>query len=188
MDMNSCETPSHSRPALSLNAKAPPEANGSTLWFGLSGNTLGAGLLGAVLLSIGASRFPSGGVAGFLMGLTGFALCLVFALALGEGRGTRGQRLVRIPFAIVGLLLLWAGTIATAIVVAHFLFARAHYAPFTPPMEIVPALACAVIGPALLTFKCGSWLGMSGRAVAALWGFWLAPCPLTILATGLGHF
>ena len=150
-------------------------------------NLLVKALLGFVLLSFGASRCPYGGGFGLLLSVVGCAMCLVFALSLGEVKGTRVRFLVRAVLAVIGVLILWAGTIAAATAVAGVFYARSHRTPYTASIEIVMAGICAVIAPVLLTFKGSTWMGYDRRTLAMLWGYWLAFYPFTALAAALGQ-
>lgn len=154
---------------------------------GFNRNLFWKGLLSLVLLSVGASRCPFGGGFGFALSLIGCAFCLVFALSLGEIKGTTAGRAIRIALAAIGCLTQWAGTVATATAVAGIFYARTHGTAYTSQLEIVMAVICAAIAPALLTFKGGSWMGWTGRTLAQIRGYWLAFYPLTAIATALGQ-
>jgi hypothetical protein len=152
-----------------------------------SRNLFWKALLTLVLLSVGASRCPFGGGFGFALSLIGCASCLVFALSLGEFKGTTAGRFIRMALVAIGCLIQWAGTVAAATAVAGIFYARTHVTAYTAQIEIVMAFICAAIAPALLTFKGGSWMGWNGRALAQIWGYWLAFYPLTAIATALGQ-
>ena len=154
---------------------------------GISRNLLWKAVVPLVLLSVGASRCPFGGAFGFALSLIGYAICLIFALSLGEFQGTTAGRIARIVLAAIGCLIQWAGTVAAATAVAGIYFARTHSTAYTAQIEIVMAVICAVIAPALLTFKGRSWMGWNDRTLAQIWGYWLAFYPLTAIATALGQ-
>jgi hypothetical protein len=138
---------------------------------GISRNLLWKAVVPLVLLSVGASRCPFGGAFGFALSLIGYAICLIFALSLGEFQGTTAGRIARIVLAAIGCLIQWAGTVAAATAVAGIYFARTHSTAYTAQIEIVMAVICAVIAPALLTFKGRSWMGWNGRTLARIWGY-----------------
>jgi hypothetical protein len=148
-------------------------------------NVIAKALVGLALLSLGASRCPGGGPGGLLLSIVGCAVCLVFVLSLGGFRGTKVQRILRAGLAVIGVLVLWAGTIAAATAVAGVFHARNHNMPYTGSAEVVMAVICAVIAPALLTFKGRAWMGWNRGTLVLLWGYWLVFYPLTIIATAL---
>jgi len=154
---------------------------------GLSRNLLWKALVPLVSLSAGASRCPFGSAFGFALSLIGFASCLVFALSLGEFKGTTAGRVAQMALATIGCLIQWVGTVSAATAVAGFYFARTHRTAYTAHIEIVLATICAVIAAALLTFKGGSWMGWNRRMLAQMWGYWLAFYPVTAVATALGQ-
>ena len=153
----------------------------------ISRNLVCRAVVPLVLLSAGASRCPFGGGFGFALSLLGCASCLIFALSLGEFKGTTVGRIARMALAAIGCLVQWAGTVAAATAVAGFYFSRTHRTAYTAQIEIVMAVVCAAIAPALLTYRGGSWMGWNGRTLAQIWGYWLAFYPLTAIATALGQ-
>jgi hypothetical protein len=154
---------------------------------GISRSLFWKALVPLVLLSVGASRCPFGSAFGFALSLIGCAICLIFALSFGQFKGTTGARITRMALAAIGCLIQWAGTVAAATAVAGIYYARTHRTAYTGHIEIVMAVICAAIAPALLTFKGGSWMGWNGRTLAQIWGYWLAFYPLTALSTALGN-
>jgi hypothetical protein len=149
--------------------------------------TILPGLMGLVLMSVGAGRCPYGGAVAVPLSLVGCAASLFFALSGSGAQASPSQRAIRAALIVLGILIQLAGTISVATVVAGLYYARSHHTPFTGAAEVVVAGVCAVVAPGLLTFKGRSWAGWSWRQLGFWWCYWLAFYPLTMIAAAVSQ-
>jgi hypothetical protein len=112
-------------------------------------------------------------------------MCLFFALTFGEFHGSILSRGLKSALALIGVLFLWAGTLASATAVAGYYHARNHQTPYTAGVEILAAVLCATLGPTLLVFGGPGWTSWNNRTRAALWAYWLAFLPVSALAAAV---
>jgi hypothetical protein len=142
--------------------------------FALSRTSRLLAIVGLLLTSIGAGRVPHGGTVDPAVSLAGCIISLMAGFSANPPRCGLVHRALRSGLIVLGILVLWAGTIAAATTVAGIYYARSHQTPFSASAEIVMATICAVVAPCCLTFKARAWQGWNRQELGLAWGYWLA--------------